>query len=44
MTIQEAMHKAVEGGYAIGGSDGMATDYIGANDEYSPWTRTDNES
>ena len=44
MTIQEAMNKAVEGGYHIDGSDGMETSYIGANDEYSAWTRTDNES
>jgi hypothetical protein len=44
MTIQEAMNKAVEGGYHIDGSDGMKTSYIGANDEYSAWTRTDNDS
>jgi hypothetical protein len=39
MTIQEAMHKAVEGGYHINGLDGMATDYAGANSEFSVWTR-----
>jgi hypothetical protein len=42
--IQEAMNKAVAGGYHINGSDGMATSYIGANDEYSAWTRRDNDS
>ncbi len=44
MTIQEALHKATEGGYHINGSDGMETDYVGANSEYSVWTRKDNES
>ena len=44
MTIQEAVNKATEGGYHIHGADGIATSYIGANDEYSAWTRTDNES
>ena len=44
MMIQEAMNKAVDGGYHIDGSDGIATSYIGANDEYSAWTRTDNDS
>jgi hypothetical protein len=44
MTIQEAMNKAVEGGYHIYGSDGMDTYYEGANSEYSLWTRKDNES
>jgi hypothetical protein len=44
MTIQEAMNKAVEGGYHIDGSDGIATSYIGANDEYSAWTRADNDA
>jgi hypothetical protein len=44
MMIQEAMNKAVDGGYHIDGSDGIATLYIGANDEYSAWTRTDNDS
>jgi len=42
--IQEAMNKAVEGGYHIDGSDGIATSYSRANDEYSAWTRTDNDS
>ena len=44
MTIQEAINKANEGGYHIYGSDGMDTDYEGANSEYSVWTRKDNES
>jgi len=44
MTIEEAMNKAVEGGYHIYGSDGMDTEYEGANSEYSVWTRKDNES
>jgi hypothetical protein len=44
MMIQEAMNKAVEGGYHINGSDGMETSYLGANDEYSAWTRRDNDS
>jgi hypothetical protein len=41
MTIAEVLQKATEGGYHINGSDGMETSYIGANDEYSAWTRTD---
>jgi hypothetical protein len=44
MTIQEAMHKAVAGGYHIHGSDGTETSYEGTNGEFSLWTRTDNES
>jgi len=44
MTIEEAIHKATEGGYHIHGSDGVVTSYTGANDEYSAWTRTDNDS
>ena len=44
MTIQEAVTKAVEGGYHIHGTDGIATVYTGANSEYSAWTRTDNHS
>ena len=44
MTIQEALNKAVEGGYHIYGSDGMDTYYEGANSEYSVWTRKDNDS
>jgi hypothetical protein len=44
MTIQEAINKAVAGGYHIHGSDGMETDYEGANSEYSAWTRKDNDS
>jgi hypothetical protein len=44
MTIQEAMNKAVEGGYHIHGSDGTETDYEGTNGAFSLWTRTDNAS
>jgi len=44
MTIAEVLHKATEGGYHLYGSDGMDTDYGGANSEYSVWTRKDNES
>jgi len=44
MTTQEALNKATAGGYHINGSDGMETDYVGANSEYSVWTRKDNES
>ena len=44
MMIQEAIDKATEGGYHLYGSDGMDTDYGGANSEYSVWTRKDNES
>ena len=44
MTIQEAVTKATEGGYHIHGADGMDTDYVGANSEYSVWTRKDNAS
>jgi hypothetical protein len=44
MTIQEAINKAVEGGYHIYGSDGMDTYYEGATNDYSAWTRKDNES
>jgi hypothetical protein len=44
MTIQEAMHKAVEGRYHIYVADGMDTAYVGANSEFSAWTRKDNES
>jgi hypothetical protein len=44
MTIREAVNKATEGGYHINGSDGIETDYGGANSEYSVWTRKDNAS
>ena len=44
MTIQEAVNKATEGGYHINASDGIETNYGGANSEYSVWTRKDNES
>ena len=44
MTIQEAVTKATEGGYHINGAGGMDTAYVGANSDYSVWTRTDNAS
>jgi hypothetical protein len=44
MTIQEAMKKAVEGGYHLHGADGMDTDDAGAHREYSARTRKDNAS
>jgi hypothetical protein len=44
MTIQEALNKASEGGYHINGSDGMDTYYEGASNDYSAWTRKDNDS
>ena len=44
MKIQDALDKAVEGGYHIYGSDGMDTDYEGATKDYSASTRKDNES
>jgi hypothetical protein len=44
MTIQEAVDIAVEGGYHLHGTDGVATIYTGANSEFSAWTRTDNHS
>lgn len=39
MTITEALTKAVEGGYHIHGSDGIDTDFVGANSECSAWSR-----
>jgi hypothetical protein len=44
MTIQEAMKKAVEGGYHLNGSDGMDTDEAGAHRECSAWTRNETDS
>jgi hypothetical protein len=44
MTITEALTQAVEGGYHVHGSDGIATDFVGANSECSAWTRKDNAS
>jgi hypothetical protein len=44
MTSQEAINTAVEGGYHLYGSDGMDTTYEGATNDYSAWTRKDNES
>ena len=42
MTIEEAIPKAMEGGYHINGADGVETYYSGASSEYSAWTRKDN--
>jgi hypothetical protein len=44
MTIAEALSKAVEGGYHMHSSDGIATDCTGANSVCSAWTRKDNAS
>jgi hypothetical protein len=44
MTIEETLTKATEGGYHINGSDGMATSYAGATNDFSAWTRKDNLS
>jgi hypothetical protein len=44
MTIQEALNKAVDGGFHVNGADGADTDYSGANSEFSAWTRKDNDS
>lgn len=44
MTIQEAIEKAVEGGYHLYGSDGMDTYDERATSDFSAWTRTDNAS
>ena len=38
MTIQEAMKKAVKGGYHLNGFDGMDTDDASANSACSAWT------
>jgi hypothetical protein len=44
MTIQEAMKKAIEGGYHLNGADGMNTDEAGAHRECSTGTRNDTTS
>jgi hypothetical protein len=44
VTIEDALTTATENGYHINGLDGMATDYAGANSEFSAWTRKDNHS
>ena len=44
MTIQEAIKKAVEGGYHLNGADGMGTDEAGAHRECSAWTRNATDS
>jgi hypothetical protein len=44
MTIQEAMHTAIAGGYHMQGADGGEIAFSGANNEYSAWTRTDTQS
>ena len=38
------MTTATQGGYHITGADGMDTDYVDANSEYSVWTRKDTHS
>jgi hypothetical protein len=44
MTIQEAIKKAIEGGYHLNGADGMDTDDAGAHRACSAWTRNDTDS
>jgi hypothetical protein len=44
MTIEDAITKATEAGYHIHGADGVDTSYSGANDEWSVWTRKDNDA
>jgi hypothetical protein len=44
MTMQDALNKAVAGGYHVQGSDGVVTVYGGANSDFTLWTRTDNAS
>ena len=44
MTIQEAMHTAIAGGYHMQGVDGGEIAFSGANNEYSAWTRIDTQS
>lgn len=44
MTITEAIHKSIEGGYHVYTSNGEETCYDGANSIWSVWTRKDNHS
>jgi len=44
MTIDEAMTKAVKEGYHVRSFDSIEMYYSGANDEWSVWTRKDNDS
>jgi hypothetical protein len=44
MTIQEAVTQATAGGYHLHAADGMDTEYVDANSDYSVWTRKDNGS
>ena len=44
MPIQEAIQKAIEGGYHLNGSDGRDTDDAGANGACAAWTRDDTDS
>jgi hypothetical protein len=44
MSIQQAINKAVVGGYQAQGVEGRAISYSGANSEFSVWTCTDTES
>jgi len=44
MTIQEALKKAIEGGYHLHGADGRDTDDASANSECSVWKSKENNS
>ena len=44
MTIQEAMHTALAGGYHMQGVDGGEIAFSGAHNAYSAWTRTETQS
>jgi hypothetical protein len=44
MTIAEAIHLAIAGGYHLTAGDGGDIVYSGANNEYAVWTRTDTQS
>ena len=44
MTIAEVLKKAIEGGYHKHDVDGMDIDYKRANNDFSAWTRKDNDS
>ena len=44
MTIQEAIKKAVDGGYHLNGADGRDTDEAGVHRACSAWTRNATDS
>jgi hypothetical protein len=44
MQIHEAIQQAVTAGYWVHSLEGIDVNYSGANNEYSVWTRTDNQS